>query len=104
METDSAMDRKLISTKKAPLQCIAMAFFWAWDGIDGWMVLTINPWLSPTDSPINAIWDLQCTDLTADFPRFFQTFQTIPMDECHAPIRNQSLTDCGQALGDIWKI
>ena len=49
---------------------------------------------------ISAIWDLECTDLTAGLPRFFHSG---PLGEILAPLENQSLTDCGKALGDIWK-
>ena len=42
--------------------------------------------------------DLECTDLTVGFPRFFNSG---PLGEIFAPLENQSLTDCGKALGDI---
>ena len=47
---------------------------------------------------ISAIWDLECADLDAGFPRFIRS---VIEGNVLAPLGNQSLTDCGKALGDI---
>ena len=58
-----------------------------------WLLCRVRLWFS-----ISAILDLECTDLTAGLPRFFHSG---PLGEILAPLENQSLTDCGKALGDI---